>query len=57
MRANRCVIAAERNREIFHNERLMEAEDANQYVSAQWNEAKVRERYNWLFAFDAVGGG
>lgn len=56
-RANRCVVAAERNREIFHNERLMDAEDANQYVSAQWNEAKVRERYNWLFAFDAVGKG
>jgi salicylate hydroxylase len=35
----------------------MDADDASQYVSAQWNEAKVRERYDWLFAFDAVGKG
>lgn len=52
-RANRCVVAAERNREIFHNERLMNAEDASHYVSSQWNEAKVRDRYHWLFAHDA----
>ena len=56
-RANRCVVAAERNREIFHNERLMDANDAGRYVSIQWSEAKVRERYDWLFAFDAVGNG
>ena len=55
-RANRCVVAAERNREIFHNDRLMDREDAARYVSLQWNEARVRERYHWLFSFDAVGG-
>lgn len=53
-RANRCVIAAERNREIFHNERLMNAEDASRYVTSQWNEAKVRDRYHWLFAYNAL---
>ncbi len=52
-RTNRCVVAAERNREIFHNERLMNAEDASHYVSSQWNEAKVRDRYHWLFTHDA----
>lgn len=55
-RANRCVVAAERNREIFHNDRLMDRDDAARYVSMQWNEAKVRERYHWLFSFDAVTG-
>lgn len=54
-RANRCVVAAERNRDIFHNERLMDADDASRYVSTQWSEPKVRDRYHWLFAFDAVG--
>ena len=53
-RANRCVVAAERNREIFHNDRLMDREDAQHYVATQWNEAKVRDRYDWLFSFDAV---
>ena len=53
-RANRCIVAAERNRDIFHNERLMDADDASRYVSMQWSEPKVRDRYHWLFAFDAV---
>jgi salicylate hydroxylase len=54
-RANRCVRAADRNREIFHNDRLLDREDATRYVSTQWNEEKVRERYHWLFCYDAVG--
>jgi len=53
-RANRCVRAADRNREIFHNDRLLDREDATRYVSAQWSEAKIRERYHWLFSYDAV---
>jgi salicylate hydroxylase len=54
-RANRCVRAADRNREIFHNDRLLDRGDATRYVSTQWNEEKVRERYHWLFSYDAVG--
>ena len=54
-RANRCVLAAERNREIFHNDRLLDRADAAHYVSTQWSETKVRERYHWLFSYDAVG--
>jgi salicylate hydroxylase len=54
-RANRCVRAADRNREIFHNDRLLDRADAARYVSTQWSETKVRERYHWLFSYDAVG--
>ena len=54
-RANRCVRAADRNREIFHNDRLLDRADAARYVSTQWSEAKIRERYHWLFSYDAVG--
>lgn len=53
-RANRCVIAADRNRLVFHNDRLSEPADAQRYVETQWNEGKVRERYHWLFSFDPV---
>lgn len=53
-RANRCVIAAEQNRQVFHNDRLADADAASRYVSSQWSEDVVRSRYNWLFAFDAV---
>ncbi|WP_076858393.1 FAD-dependent monooxygenase [Bradyrhizobium mercantei] len=54
-RANRCVELADRNRLLFHNERLFDREDAHRYVTSQWNEEKVRERYDWLFRYDAVG--
>jgi len=35
--------------------RLLDRADATRYVSTQWSEAKVRERYHWLFSYDAVG--
>ena len=53
-RANRCVMAAERNRQVFHNDRLANSDAAARYVSAQWSEDVVRNRYDWLFAYDAV---
>ena len=53
-RANRCVVAADRNREVFHNDQLMEPADAQRYADTQWNEANVRERYHWLFSLDPV---
>lgn len=53
-RANRCVVAADRNRLLFHSDRLIEPTDAEGYVETQWNEAKVRERYHWLFSFDPM---
>ena len=53
-RANRCVVAANRNRELFHNDQLNEPADADRYAANQWNESKVRDRYHWLFSYDAV---
>ncbi len=53
-RANHCVHAAARNRQIFHDGRLADADEAAAYVASQWSEAKVTERYDWLFAYDAV---
>ena len=53
-RANRCVLAAERNRQLFHSDRLNEPDDAAQYAETQWNAQKVDERYEWLFSYDPV---
>ncbi len=53
-RANRCVRAAERNRELFHNARLLDAEDAERYVGTEWSEQRVFDRYDWLFSYDAT---
>jgi salicylate hydroxylase len=55
-RANRCVVLADRNRQIFHSDRLLDRDDARRYVTTQWSEDKVRERYHWLFRYDAVAG-
>lgn len=53
-RANRCVRATSRNRQIFHDGRLAEADEAAAYVRDQWSESRVEERYDWLFSQDAV---
>lgn len=53
-RANRCVRAADRNRDLFHDARLSEPEDAKRYIDAEWNEGKVIDRYDWLFSHDGT---
>lgn len=53
-RANQCVALADRNRTIFHNDRLQDSADANHYVATQWSEDKVHARYDWLFRYDAM---
>ena len=55
-RTTRCVQAAERQRIVFHNDKLSDAADAAAYVEAQWDEERVHQRYDWLFSHDVVGG-
>src|SRR3954470_17332560 len=38
----------------FHNPALADAAGARAYVDAQWNEATVKQRYDWLFQYDAT---
>ena len=55
-RTTRCVHAAERQRLVFHNDKLSDAADAADFVETQWNEQRVHQRYDWLFAHDVVDG-
>ncbi len=54
-RANRCVAASLDNARRFHNPELAEAAGAEAYVTREWQEEKVRQRYEWLFTYDAAG--
>ena len=38
----------------FHNAALADAASAKAYVDAQWSEATVKQRYDWIFEYDAT---
>lgn len=38
----------------FHNAQLEDPVLADSYTSAEWDPARIRERYDWLFRYDAV---
>jgi salicylate hydroxylase len=53
-RTTRIVKGAESNLGRFHNPALSEASTAEAYVNSEWEETKVRDRYEWLFTYDAT---
>jgi salicylate hydroxylase len=51
-RTARVVRGSAANTTRFHNPALAHAEGAASYVDTEWNEARVKERYNWLFEYN-----
>lgn len=51
-RTARAVVSSAANTKRFHNPALATAEGASEYVSREWNEERVKERYEWLFKYD-----
>ncbi len=56
-RTSKLVRAANDNAKRFHNPALGHAEGAARYVDTEWQEAKVKQRYDWVFEYDPVRGG
>ena len=53
-RTTRIVEGAAANAKRFHNPELAQSAGARAYVEREWNEARVRERYEWLFTYDVT---
>jgi salicylate hydroxylase len=53
-RTHRIVQGAADNTKRFHNPELANIEGASAYVDREWNEERVRQRYDWLFTYDVT---
>jgi salicylate hydroxylase len=53
-RTTKIVDGAAGNAKRFHNPELAHAEGARAYVTREWNEQRVKERYEWLFTYDVT---
>ncbi len=53
-RTRRVVEGSAANARRFHNPKLADPAEAKRYVDREWAEARVAERYEWLFRYDVT---
>ncbi len=53
-RTSKLVRGANDMAKRFHNPALADAAGAKAYVDAQWSEETVKQRYDWIFQYDAT---
>jgi salicylate hydroxylase len=53
-RTARAVNGSAENAKRFHNKALSRADEAEAFVTREWQEERVKDRYEWLFTYDAT---
>tara|TARA_Y100001936_G_C16090409_1_gene685648 strand:- start:1909 stop:3042 length:1134 start_codon:yes stop_codon:yes gene_type:complete len=53
-RTARTIRGSNDNADRFHNSQLGDPQGAQNFVDTEWQPDKVRERYDWLFTYDAT---
>jgi len=53
-RTLRAVEGSAANLHRFHNRALADPDEARRFVDREWADARIAERYNWLFTYDAT---
>jgi len=53
-RTTRIVEGSTAAKNRFHDRRLADDEAADRYIALEWTEARTKERYDWLFTYNAL---
>jgi salicylate hydroxylase len=53
-RTARIVTGSAENTRRFHNRALSDPASAQAYVEREWNPERLRERYDWIYRYDAT---
>jgi len=53
-RTAKLVRGANEAAKRFHNPALASSDGARNYVDTEWSEARTKQRYDWIFEYDAT---
>jgi salicylate hydroxylase len=53
-RTSRAVLGSAENARRFHNQMLSKADQAEAFVTREWQADRIKDRYDWLFTYDAT---